>query len=1062
MTGRFARRPFLLILFLTIEILIVFYFINDYRRHDNLYRKQMIQALDAGFREAAASYDHTTQMVFDDVVNTPEVLKLVASALDDKYKRDAYRNELHRIMLSSYEKQKTIGIRQLHFHLKDGASFLRMHAPEKYGDNLFRRTAVYQVNKEQNPVKGYEVGYFADGYRFLYPLFFNGRHVGSVEFGITAEGIINHLNQVYPAHYIFMINRAIVDKMTYADWKKRNYRESKLSDRFVIGLNEPEDEIDASINQKIKNKVGDRLARMVQFVEKETVNGKDHLIVFLPVKDVTGKPAAYFVQYLRDDYSGHHSRLAMIDIALFTMLLSGIFYSIDSIQSRRKSLEQKNIELEQVMTALQQYKLLSIYARDIILFIDRDGRIIEANEAAEKAYGFSRKELTALHIKDLRGGQTLHSVEEQMKLANEQGLLFETVHRRRDGSAFPVEVSSVGVDIGDRRVLLSILRDITARKQAEEKLRKSETLLKQTQEITRIGGWEYDVATQRIYWTDEVYNIYEVPDDYDPNNIKQAIQFYAPHERGILERAFWNAVENGTPYDLELQFISARGTHKWVRTTARSESASGKITKVIGNIMDITEHKIIEDALKTSEERYRTLFEGSPDAIFLADPETGEIVDANPSASRLLKRPLNEIVGMHQSQLHPPTVLESSKEKFREHVNKTSLKVEIHSIQHVVLCSDGTEVPVDILAQMVTIKGRRLLQGVFRDVSARKRAEEALRESEEIFRSFMEYSPIYVFFKDKDIRGIRLSRNYETMLGKPMEELLGKTMYDLFPSELAKSIIADDTRIMKEGKTISVEEEFNGRVYFTIKFPIHIDGKPRYLAGYTIDITERKKAEEEIQKALLEKETLLKEIHHRVKNNMQVISSLLNLQARKIDDPRLRKPFEESQQRIKAMGLVHEKLYQSKDLTGINFVDYINTIVRELMSSYKIEGGRVTVNINAPDIVLDIDTAIPCGLIINELITNSLKYAFPEGESGEIAINFTRTDNTYNLTVKDSGIGLPEGFDYMQANTLGLQIVNVLIKQLGGTMQIRSDGGTEAVITFTTKEVSGGKENSDS
>jgi len=133
----------------------------------------------------------------------------------------------------------------------------------------------------------------------------------------------------------------------------------------------------------------------------------------------------------------------------------------------------------------------------------------------------------------------------------------------------------------------------------------------------------------------------------------------------------------------------------------------------------------------------------------------------------------------------------------------------------------------------------------------RKRAVEALRESQEIFDQFLENSPIYVFFKDGHIRAIQLSRNYEKMLGKPIDELLGKTMDDLFPSELAKKMIADDLNILREGKQTTIEEEFNGRIYSTIKFPIQHEGKPSYLAGYTIDITERKKAEEEARELLM-------------------------------------------------------------------------------------------------------------------------------------------------------------------------------------------------------------------
>ena len=148
------------------------------------------------------------------------------------------------------------------------------------------------------------------------------------------------------------------------------------------------------------------------------------------------------------------------------------------------------------------------------------------------------------------------------------------------------------------------------------------------------------------------------------------------------------------------------------------------------------------------------------------------------------------------------------------------------------------------------------------------------------------------------------------------------------------------------------------------------------------------------------------------------------------------------------MALVHEKLYQTTDLSSINFEDYITSIVSEIIGLYRIDTKAITTEINIKDIELDLESAVPCGLIINELLTNAFKHAFPDNRSGVLSINFKKTDDTYKLVIKDNGVGLPEGFDYMRTNTVGLQIVNVLTKQLRGTLQIKSDGGTEATIMF--------------
>ena len=224
------------------------------------------------------------------------------------------------------------------------------------------------------------------------------------------------------------------------------------------------------------------------------------------------------------------------------------------------------------------------------------------------------------------------------------------------------------------------------------------------------------------------------------------------------------------------------------------------------------------------------------------------------------------------------------------------------------------------------------------------------------------------------------------------------------------------------------------------------------------DITERKKieealrySEEQIKQSLREKEALLREVHHRVKNNMAVVSSLLSLQARTIKDATVRSLFEESRQRVKSMALIHEKLYQTEDLSSINFEDYIKSIVSEIISLYRIDTSAITTELCIEGIELDLVSAVPCGLIINELLTNAFKYAFPDNRRGVLSVHFTKTDDTYRLAIKDNGVGLPEGFDYKEASTLGLQLVNILTEQLGGTVQIKSDKGTEAVVTFRTE-----------
>lgn len=216
-------------------------------------------------------------------------------------------------------------------------------------------------------------------------------------------------------------------------------------------------------------------------------------------------------------------------------------------------------------------------------------------------------------------------------------------------------------------------------------------------------------------------------------------------------------------------------------------------------------------------------------------------------------------------------------------------------------------------------------------------------------------------------------------------------------------------------------------------------------------IQERLSAEVKLTESLNEKEILLKEIHHRVKNNLQIISSLLSLQSSYIVDEVALSNFQESQARVRSMALIHEKLYQSDDLTLIDFADYLESLVSELSRSYRLNPMNVSIDLGIGDVMLDVDTAVPCGLIVNELVTNSLKYAFPNDKKGTIQVDFASEENQSTLVVKDDGIGIPENFDWRNTESLGMQLVNTLASQLGGSLELSDSPGTEFRVTFSEK-----------
>ena len=220
------------------------------------------------------------------------------------------------------------------------------------------------------------------------------------------------------------------------------------------------------------------------------------------------------------------------------------------------------------------------------------------------------------------------------------------------------------------------------------------------------------------------------------------------------------------------------------------------------------------------------------------------------------------------------------------------------------------------------------------------------------------------------------------------------------------------------------------------------------ISGMTMDITYKIKAENEIKKSLQVKDMLLKEIHHRVKNNLMVISSLLSLQSRYIKDEASKSIFKDSQNRARSMALIHELLYQSNDLKRINFGSYVNKLTNELFSVYVTDPNNIKLDMDIDDVMLDINTAIPLGLIVNELVSNSMKHAFPNNKLGKIDVKFKLSDGNYTLIVSDNGVGFPQDYNIQNSDSLGLKIVNSLTEQIDGEIKIQVSNGTKFTINF--------------
>lgn len=465
---------------------------------------------------------------------------------------------------------------------------------------------------------------------------------------------------------------------------------------------------------------------------------------------------------------------------------------------------------------------------------------------------------------------------------------------------------------------------------------------------------------------------------------------------------------------------------------------------------EILERNKAEKELRHAQKYAKSIIESSIDMIVATDINY-HINEFNAAAESTFGYSKEEVLGKHINILFSD---DGEMDKVIEKINdQGSLANEIINRK-----KDGTFFISFLSASILRNEHGEAVgaMGVSRDITSIKKAEEELRLSEERHRAIYDQAYIGIARIAKMGRFLLVNERLCDMLGYPAEDLYRKTFYELGVQEEVEESLTDwDELLSGKIKNFSREQTYvrqNGELLsanVTVSLVRDANGNPNYFVAVFEDITERKAYEAQLEDSIKEKEVLLKEVHHRVKNNMQVISSILNLQSSYIDDDEALKIIRESQDRIKSMSFVHESLYQSNTLSEVNFAEYIQNIARNLYHSYGRPGGGIHLDFKLDDIFLNLDTSIPCGLMINEIVSNSLKYAFIGKESGTISIDFSRHDKDYlKLVISDDGVGLPEDLVIETADSLGLQLVTTLATQVSGILEINKTNGTTFTLLF--------------
>lgn len=551
-----------------------------------------------------------------------------------------------------------------------------------------------------------------------------------------------------------------------------------------------------------------------------------------------------------------------------------------------------------------------------------------------------------------------------------------------------------------------------------------------------------------------------------------------PDDREAVLEAWDRAVQHAATFDVTFRIRSGAGAYRWFKTRAVQVMAADGTRTWFGTNTDIHDLRSAEEALRSltrtleerveertralrsSEQRFRAIFHAQFQFIGLLSPG-GILLEANQTAlaavgataDQVLGRPFDETAWwIHDAQ---------QQERLRDAMRRAAAgeQVRFESTHPTV---DGSMIWLDIsITPFHDEQGQVVLlipEG--RDITARKASERALQLQEERFRSAFEHAPIGFALVSPDGRWLRVNEALCQLVGHDENSLLATTFQHItHPDDLQADLQLVQEVLAGRMQSYQIEKRYRHRdghwVPVLLSVSLVRDGteQPLYFIAQILDISPQKRAEAVMRSSLTEKELLLKEIHHRVKNNLQVVSTLLDLQADFTDDPHTQSLFAESRGRVRSMALIHERLYRSQDLGHVPVRDYIAQLAQDLYHSFGVSDTAVRLRLDVSIPPLALDVAIPCGLLINELMSNCFKHAFRPGDEGAIAVLFTQSSaDTLCLQITDDGQGMPAAVDPHHAATFGLQLVQTLVDQLHGTLTVSADPvsgrGTAVTVHF--------------
>jgi len=698
---------------------------------------------------------------------------------------------------------------------------------------------------------------------------------------------------------------------------------------------------------------------------------------------------------------------------------------------------------------------------DMIMAADPEGRITEFNPAAQMRFGYEAGEVIGMSTNMLYVDPTEYA-RIQHELNTYGAFTGEIRNVTKDGEVFSCFLAASRLFDEDGQFLgaMGVSRDITRMKRDREALQASEERYRDLFENATDLIQSVDPGGRLDYVNKAWKSALGYDNDSEIAKLTLRDIVHPDHLGTYLDRHA--RVVAGEQVDrLRTVFIGKDGQEVHVEGTTNLRSVEGRPVATRSIFTDLTHVHAAQAKAEAHEAKLRALFESSEHMFWTVDPHI-KLTSYNKGYGDMIERLHGQRPEINLDPEHPRALFASPdhhgfwEKKYEQAFSGKQMRFETELTDQ-----QGRRVCNEIFLSPVFGADGRVTEvfGVGHEITEQKKAEDLVRHQAARIKAIFENAAnVMIWTLDKDFRITSFNEHFqettERRLGIRFEEgddFIG-TMRERVANGAAEPAIAQFKAARKGGpQQFEVELQGDeGRSLWVECFlnPIEGDKGVKEISCMAYGITDRKEAELKLRQSLNEKEVLLKEVHHRVKNNLQVISSILSLQTAHVDgDARILELLRVSRDRIRSMSFIHESLYQNKDFSSIDLATYIDGLSRNLVMSYSLTG-NVALERDLKRVELVLDQAIPCGLILNELISNAFKHAYPDGRSGTVRIGLNLIDDMVSISVADDGVGLPEGFSTKNDGNLGLELVRTLVGQLDGKLEVKAGAGVAYLLTF--------------